>query len=219
MQLGANGACCGLPSGKRHNLWTRSSGSRKMTKKRMRKGGSPDASPAWHNSQLRASFTPSPCPLRLHVRLCKHLFLIPFTVECKGVCLPPELPPPAPTTLFYASSHLLEAVHRSPSALTFPAHLLPAGHRQWHLRLLPALRADFHGYPDALPCQASVDFQENFLPDSHLILPQNTKHGPISSGPPNQTFFRVRKQQVGSPEVDKPTKVKQGEENTFAQST
>lgn len=137
MQPGANGACCGLPAGKRHNLWTRSSRSKEIREERVRKGGGPDAGPAWHNSQPHASFTSSPCPPRLHFRLCKHLFLIPFTTECKGVCLPPELlrssfPPllHQPTTSFYSSSRLLEVVHRSPSALTFPAHLPPAGHRQ-----------------------------------------------------------------------------------------
>lgn len=73
-----------------------------------------------------------------------------------------------PTTLFYASSHLLEVVHRSSPALTFPTHLTPDENRQWHPRPFLVSRFPLLPWCSVVPSQHS---KKTSCPDSYLTLP------------------------------------------------
>lgn len=60
----------------------------------------------------------------------------------------------------YASSHLLEVVHRSSPVLTFPTH--PAGDRQWHPR--PFLVSTFPLLPWCSVMPSQHWLSKNFVP-------------------------------------------------------
>lgn len=74
-----------------------------------------------------------------------------------------------PTTLLYASSHILEVVHRPSPVLTFPAHLTPAGDRQWPEALFSQqVPITTLVLSHAKPAMTS---KKTSCPDSNLTLP------------------------------------------------
>lgn len=189
MKLGANGACCGLPRGKRYNLQIRSSGSHKMREKWVRKGQGPGLGPTSYNSQLSASFTPSPHPPRLNFRLCKHLTLITFIIEGRGVCLSAELFWSYFPLLLHQPCHLISCIFSSPRGdhhqhwlfpLTF-SQLDKGPYQLWEQVSMATLMLSH-----AKPAETST---KTCCPNCHLTSPQNMKHGHISSGPPNYKFY------------------------------